>query len=107
VDHLRAGILVLAVVGQGDREDLAAGALGRCRTTPGYFIVRREPMLQSIQRDLGVLFGHAALRHEVEDVGGPVLDGDVLDLRALERDELDDRGVQGGGLELGAVQPSM
>jgi len=33
--------------------------------------------------------------------GGPVLDGDVLDLGALEGDELDDRGVQGGGLELG------
>ena len=68
-------------------------------TTPGYFIVRREPMLQSIQRTSASSMREAALGDEVEDVAAPVLDGDVLDLRALEGDQLDDGGVQRGGLE--------
>ena len=47
VHHLRAGVLVLAIVGQSDGENFAASATP-FRTTPGYFMVRREPMLQSI-----------------------------------------------------------
>ena len=47
----------------------------------------------------GFLVREAALGHEVEDVGRPVLHGDVLDLRALHRDQFDDRAVQRGGLE--------
>src|SRR5437870_7322390 len=42
----------------------------------------------------------AALGHEIENVGRPVLHGNVLELRAFERDKLDDRAVQGGGVEL-------
>src|SRR5204862_8110389 len=42
----------------------------------------------------------AALRDEVEDVVCPVLDGDVLDLRAFEGDEFDHRTVQGRRREL-------
>ena len=50
--------------------------------------------------DLGVFVREAAFGHEIEDVRRPVLHGDVLDLRALQRDQLDHRAVQRGGLEL-------
>ena len=69
-------------------------------TTPGYFIVRREPMLQSIHFTSRVFVREAALGHEVEDVRRPVLHGDVLNLGALKRDQFDDRAVQRGGVEL-------
>jgi hypothetical protein len=49
---------------------------------------------------VGLLVRDAALGDEVEDVVGPVLDGDVLDLRALEGDEFDHGAVQRGGGEL-------
>ena len=101
VNHLRTGVLVLTIVGQGDREDLAAGALA-AQDHAGILHRQTGTDIAIDPADFGVLFGHAALRHEIKDVGGPVLDGDVLDLRALEGDELDDRGVQGGGLELGS-----
>jgi len=45
--------------------------------------------------------GEAAFGDEVVDVGGPVLDGDVLDLGVLHRDEFDDGAVERGGGELG------
>ena len=42
----------------------------------------------------------AALGHEVENVRRPVLHGDVLDLRALERDQLNHRAVERRRVEL-------
>ena len=41
-----------------------------------------------------------ALGDEIENVGRPVLDGDVLELRAFQRDQLDDRAMQRGGVKL-------
>ncbi len=101
VDHLGAGVGLLVVGGEGDRVELAdrvvalkdyAGVLpgyGRARLDlgPGDLrVVRRAP---------------AALGDEVVDpaaafgvAGVPVLHGGVLDLGALERDELDHRRVQ-------------
>ena len=49
---------------------------------------------------LGFFVRDAALGHEIEDVGRPVLDGDVLNLRAFQRDQFDDGAVQRGGVEL-------
>ena len=74
-------------------------ALRPFRTTPGYFMVSREPMLQSIHFTSASSCAMAALGHEIEDVRRPVLHGDVLDLRALHRDQLDHRAVQRGRLE--------
>ena len=48
VDHLGAGVLVLAGAGVGDREHLAGGLRARPATTAGYFIVTWLPMLPSI-----------------------------------------------------------
>jgi hypothetical protein len=49
---------------------------------------------------LGFLVGDGALGHEIEDIVGPVLDGDVLDLGALERDEFDHGAVERRSAEL-------
>ena len=68
--------------------------------TPGYFIVRRRADVAVDPFHLGFFVREAALGDEVEDVRRPVLHGDVLDLRALQRDEFDHRAVQRGGLEL-------
>ena len=61
-----------------------------------------EPVSTCVQRDLGVAAAAVApLRHEVIDAAlavlvarVPVLHGRVLDLRVIERDQLDDRRVQ-------------
>ena len=84
--------------GQRDREHFAA-RLRPFMTTPGYFMVRREPILQSIHFTSAFFVREAALGDEIEDVRRPVLHGDVLDLRAFERDQLDHRAVQRGGVE--------
>jgi hypothetical protein len=47
VDHLGAGVLVLTLAGERDREHLALGVLAISQTA-GYFIVTFEPMLPSI-----------------------------------------------------------
>src|SRR5437868_12659851 len=43
--------------------------------------------------------GKAAFGDKIEDVVRPVLNGDVLDFRALERDQFDHRAVQRRGVE--------
>ena len=93
VDHLGAGVLVLALAGERDRERLALGVLAH-------------------QVDGGVLHGHLgadvavdplhgraglagrALGDEVVDVVRPVLDRRVAAAAALLHDDLDHRGVQ-------------
>ena len=51
-------------------------------------------MLQSIHFTSAFSCSEPAFRHEVENVRSPVLHGDVLNLRALERHEFDDSAVQ-------------
>ena len=48
VDHLGAGVLVLAGAGVGHRQHLAGGLRARPCRRAGYFMVRRLPMLPSI-----------------------------------------------------------
>ena len=49
-------------------ESTSPRALRPFRTTPGYFIVRREPMLQSIHFTSAFFVREAALGHEIENV---------------------------------------
>ena len=44
--------------------------------------------------------GETTFSDEIENVGRPVLDRNVLNLRTLERDQLDHGAMQGGGIEL-------
>ena len=60
----------------------------------GYLTVLREPVLASIHSTRRVLVRVGALGDEVVDVVRPVLDGRVADLRAGQRDDLDDRHVE-------------
>ena len=98
VDHFRAGVLMLAGVGKGDGDHLAAGTLA-FHDDPGVFHREAGADVAIDPAHLRVLHGEAALGDEVEHVRRPVLDGDVLDFCAFQCHKLDDCGVQGCGLE--------
>src|SRR5690606_37167186 len=101
VDHLRPGIGLLVVVRHGHGVELADGVRA-AQDAARVFPRDRGARLDLRPRDLRVgAAAFAALRHEVVDAapaflvaGIPVLHGRVLDLGALERDELDDRRVE-------------
>ena len=101
MDHLGAGVGLLAVVGDGDRVELAARAVAAqdaARVFPG----DRRAGLDLGPGDLGaVAAAVGALGDEVVDAapalrvaGIPVLHGRVFDLGVVERDQLDHGGVQ-------------
>ena len=100
VQHLGAGVGLLLVVDHRDRVELADRVVAlqdAARILPG----DRRARLDLRPGDLRVLHRLAALGDEVEDAalavlvaGVPVLDGRVLDGRAVQGDQLDDRGVQ-------------
>ena len=98
MDHFCAGVLVLAGVGESDGDHLAAGALA-LHDHAGVFHGEAGADVAIDPTHLRILHREAALGDEVEDVGRPVLDGDVLDLRAFQGDQLDDCGVQRRCLE--------
>jgi hypothetical protein len=70
VDHLGAGVLVLAVIGERDRDDLAAG-LAALQHDAG--ILHRESAADVAvdPLDLGFLVRDAALGDEVDKRSGP------------------------------------
>ena len=93
VHHLGAGVLVLALAGERDRQRLALGVLAH--QVDGGVLHRH------LGADVAVdpLHGGAglagrALGDQVVDVVRPVLDGRVAAAAALLHDDLDDRGVQ-------------
>ena len=101
MDHLGAGIGLLAVVGDRDRIELADRIVAfedAARVFPG----DRRAGLDLRPRDLRPrAAAGAALGDEIVDAalalgvaGIPVLHGRILDLRVLVRDQLDHRGVQ-------------
>ena len=101
VDHLGAAVDLLVAVGDGDRIELAAAVVAAqdaARILPG----DGRAGLDLRPGDLGVVAAAvAALGDEVVNAalavlvaGVPVLHGGVLDLGIVERDQLDDRGVQ-------------
>jgi hypothetical protein len=98
MNHLCAGVLMLTIISKRDGQNFAA-RLRPFMITPGYFIVRRDPMLQSIH--FTSAFSSASPRlSQVENVRSPILNGDVLNLRALECHEFDDSAVECWGIEL-------
>ena len=68
MDHLGPGVLVLAVVGQGDGNDLAAG-LAALQHDPGILHGQAAADVAVDPLDLGLLVGEAALGDEIEDIG--------------------------------------
>src|SRR3990170_2923258 len=101
VDHLRACVRLLVVVRQGHGVEFADAVV------PLEDAARVLPRDRAARLDLGPRTPRVhpaalpALRHEVVDpaaalfvTGVPVLDRGVLDLRVVERDELDDRRME-------------
>src|SRR5690606_7833967 len=101
VDHLGAGVGLLAVVGQGDAMELADAVVAQ-QHAAGVFPGDGAAGLDLRPGDLAAraaAFG--ALGHEVVDAadavlvaGVPVLHGRVLDLGIVQRDQFDHRRVQ-------------
>ena len=93
VDDLAAGVLVLALAAERDREHLAVRALAH---QPDRRVLHRhlraEVPVDPLHRR--VLVGDGALRDEVVDVVRPVLDRRVAAAPAALHDDLDDRRVQ-------------
>src|SRR5436190_18351786 len=101
VNHLGTGVGLLLVTGDRHRIELADRVVAL--EDAAWILPRdRRSGLDLRPRDLGVRTGTlAALRDEVVDPAltlfvarVPVLDRRILDRGALERDELDDRGVE-------------
>src|SRR5439155_23532022 len=87
VDHLRAGILVLAIAGEGDREHLAVRAL----SGEVHARVLHRDLAAEIRIDpahAAALLHDGALRDQVVDVVAPVLDRRVPDVGAFLHDDL-------------------
>ena len=103
VDDFRAGVLVLALSGGGDREHLAVRA-GLHQVDGG---VLHRQLAAEVAVDPGhhrVALGDGALGDEVVDVVGPVLDGGVAHVGAGLADDLDDRAVERvGGVDRGSA----
>src|SRR5436190_20304417 len=82
VNHLRASVLVLAVVGERDGENFAA-CFATLHNYTGIFHRESGADVAIDPFYLGVFVREPAFRHEVENVGSPVLHRDVLDLSAF------------------------
>src|SRR5690348_11961093 len=101
VYHRRAGVGLLAIVGQGDGIAVADGVVAlqnAARIFPGDRGAGFDLRPGNFRIDSGAL---AALGDEIVDpataflvAGIPVLHGRILDLRVVQSDQLDDRGVQ-------------
>ena len=93
VHHLGAGVLVLALAREGDRQRLALGVLAE--QEDGRVLHRHLGADVAVDPLHGrALVGHGPLGDEVVDVVRPVLDGRVAAAGVLLHDDLDDRGVQ-------------
>src|SRR3954454_2015233 len=99
VDDLAAGVLVLAVAGERDRQDLAVRPLAHeVDARVLHRELRAEVAVDPLDGRVGLR--DRALRDEVEDVVRPVLHGRIADAGARLGAQLDDRGVQ----RVGAVR---
>ncbi len=93
VHHLGAGVLVLALAGERDREHLALGVLAH---QPDGRVLHRDLRADVAVDPLhgGAGLGLGPLGDQVVDVVRPVLDRRVAAAAALLHDDLDDRRVQ-------------
>ena len=82
VDHLRAGVLVLAVVGECNGKNFAA-RLATLHNHAGIFHGETRADVAIDPFHFRVFLGETALRDEIEDVRRPVLHRDVLNFGAL------------------------
>ena len=99
MDHFRAGVLMLAVAGERDGKHFAARfAAFHDHARILHRQARADVAIDPF--DFRFLVRKPALGHEIEDVVRPVLDRDVLKLRAFHRDQLDHSAVQRGGVKL-------
>ena len=98
VNHFRAGVLMLTVIGERDGKNFAA-RLATLHDHAGIF--HREPRAD-VTIDpfhFGVFLSETAFGDEVENIRRPVLHGDVLNLRALQRDQFHDSAMQCGSVK--------
>jgi len=96
VDHLGAGVLVLALAGEGDGEHLAVRT--RLHQVHGWVLHGQAgPQVAVDPLHGGVSVGDRPLGHEIEHVVGPVLDGRVTAPPAGLDDDLHDGGMEGVG----------
>ena len=108
MDHLCAGVLVLARARKSNRQCLTLGPLPdeeHRRVLHGHF--RAEVSVNPFHRR--ALVGNRALGHQVVDVGRPVLNGRVANTSVFLHDDFHDRrvqritGVNGGGAAFDVV----
>jgi hypothetical protein len=100
VDHLGTRVLMLTVVGERDGDDFATGSF-TLQDHAGIFHREAAANVAVDPFHLGVLVRHGTFGDEIEDVVGPVLNRDVLNLGAFEGDEFNDGTVQSRSGELG------
>jgi len=82
VNHFRAGVLVLAVIGQRDGKPFAA-RLAALQDDARIFHGEPRTDVAIDPFDLGIFVGESAFGDQIENIGRPVLHGDVLDFGAL------------------------
>ena len=103
VDHLGTGVLMLALRGKRDRQNLAAGT--RLHHVDGR-VLHRQMATQVAVDPLHerILIGHGPFGHQVVDVVGPVLDRRVAAATILLDDHFDHGRVQAlGGVHRGGA----
>src|SRR5262249_51116589 len=84
---------VLTVIGERDRQHFAP-RLAAFQDDAWVFHGQSRADVAIDPFDLRILLGKPAFCYQVEDVGRPVLHGDVLDLGAFKRDEFDHGAMQ-------------
>ena len=99
MNHFRSGVLVLAVVGQRDGKNFAT-RFAALHDHAGIFHRQARADVAIDPFHFGVFLGETAFGDEVEHIRRPVLHGDVLNLRALQRDQFHHSAVQCGGVKL-------
>ena len=99
VNHACAGVLQLAGVCKRDAHHLAAGAAS-LKHHGGVFHGEPGAQVAVNPADFSVFHGKSTLDNKVVYIGGPVLNGYILDFSPFERHEFHHAGVQGGTVVL-------
>ena len=99
MNHFRAGVLVLTIVGERDGENFPA-RFTALQNNARIFHSQARTDVAVDPLHFRVFVGQAPFRHQIKNVGRPVLYGDILNLGALERDQLDHCAVQRGRVKL-------
>ena len=87
VNHFRAGVLMLTIARQRDGENFTTG-FAAFHDHARIFHGQAGADVAIDPFHFGLLVRETAFGHQIEDVRRPVLDGDVLDLRAFHRHQV-------------------